>query len=324
MRYVCSLIPGLSLATPAAFSQDGAALYRKGARPAMTRPRAESPRCGAIRQMTGEAIYGVLTNGVMKPQAEGLSTAELIKLIVYIAPTGGASTRTAFEKTCPATSPATQAICSPAQSAAATTIPGAVFSGAVDGHMRAYSTGDGRVIRDFDTAREFPTVNVKPAHGGSIDATGAAVVGGKVFVTSGYNQWGGMPGNVTIRKLDRAARPGTRVPHHGAPIGAPMWEPVLGTGQDRAAHRDSVVRDIPLRRFGTVEEVAALAAMLASDEVKYMTGSERTLDGGLLAGSVARPRPLRACPACHDQPADGPGWPPIISSLQLEFNKRRP
>jgi polyvinyl alcohol dehydrogenase (cytochrome) len=98
----------------------------------------------------------------------------------------------------PATCPETQAICSPAQSAAVTAIPGAVFSGAVDGHMRAYSSRDGQLLWDFDTAREFPTVNGSPAHGGSIDASGAAVVGGKVFVTSGYNQWGGMPGNVML------------------------------------------------------------------------------------------------------------------------------
>ena len=64
--------------------------------------------------------------------------------------------------------------------------------------MRAYSTQDGGVLWDFDTAREFPTVNGKPAHGGSIDATGAAVVGGMVFVNSGYNQYGGMPGNVLL------------------------------------------------------------------------------------------------------------------------------
>ena len=98
----------------------------------------------------------------------------------------------------PATCPATQAICSPAQSAAVTAIAGAVFSGSLDGHMRAYSTTDGRVIWDFNTAREFPTVNGKPARGGSIDATGAAVAGGLVFVHSGYNQFGGMPGNVLL------------------------------------------------------------------------------------------------------------------------------
>lgn len=98
----------------------------------------------------------------------------------------------------PPVCPATQAICSPAQSAAVTAIPGAVFSGSLDGHLRAYSSTDGRVIRDFDTAREFPTVNGKPAHGGSIDATGAAVAGGLVFVNSGYSEFGGMPGNVLL------------------------------------------------------------------------------------------------------------------------------
>ncbi len=98
----------------------------------------------------------------------------------------------------PAACPVTQAICSPAQSAAVTAIPGAVFSGALDGHMRACSTTDGSVIWDVNTAREFPTVNGKPARGGSIDASGAAIAGGLVFVTSGYNQFGGMPGNVLL------------------------------------------------------------------------------------------------------------------------------
>jgi polyvinyl alcohol dehydrogenase (cytochrome) len=98
----------------------------------------------------------------------------------------------------PAVCSETQPVCSPAQSAAVSAIPGAVFSGALDGHLRAYSSKDGSVIWDFDTAREFPTVNGKPARGGSIDATGAAVAGGMVFATSGYAQWGGMPGNVLL------------------------------------------------------------------------------------------------------------------------------
>lgn len=50
-----------------------------------------------------------------------------------------------------------------------------------------------------------------------------------------------------------------------------------------------MVADTPLKRFGTVEEVAAIAVMLASDEASYMTGSEVHLDGGLLAGSSASP-----------------------------------
>jgi polyvinyl alcohol dehydrogenase (cytochrome) len=98
----------------------------------------------------------------------------------------------------PATCPRTQAICSPAQSAAVTAIPGVMFSCALDGHMRAWSSIDGGVIWDFDTAREFPTVNGTPARGGSIDATGAVVAGSLVFVNSGYNEFGGMRGNVLL------------------------------------------------------------------------------------------------------------------------------
>jgi polyvinyl alcohol dehydrogenase (cytochrome) len=98
----------------------------------------------------------------------------------------------------PAKCPAIQVICSPAQSSAVTAIPGAIFSGSLDGHMRAYSSADGAVIWDFDTAREFPTVNGKSARGGSIDATGPAVAGGLVLVNSGYANFGGMPGNVLL------------------------------------------------------------------------------------------------------------------------------
>lgn len=88
--------------------------------------------------------------------------------------------------------------CSPAQSAAVTAIPGVVFSGSVDGHLRAYSTATGAVMWDVDTAREFPTVNSKPARGGSMDVAGPAIVNGRLFVNSGYGQWGGMPGNVLL------------------------------------------------------------------------------------------------------------------------------
>jgi polyvinyl alcohol dehydrogenase (cytochrome) len=80
--------------------------------------------------------------------------------------------------------------CSPAQSAAVTGIPEVVFSGSVDGHLRAFSTFTGEVVWDTDTQREFETVNGKPAHGGSIDVAGPAIANGMVFVNSGYAQWG--------------------------------------------------------------------------------------------------------------------------------------
>ncbi|MBM3768733.1 MAG: hypothetical protein FJW32_25410 [Acidobacteria bacterium] len=89
-------------------------------------------------------------------------------------------------------------LCSPAQSAAVTAMPGVIFSGAMDGHLRAYSMGDGKVIWDYDTVRDFVSVNGVPARGGGIDGGGAVVAGGMVFAGSGYAQFGGMPGNVVM------------------------------------------------------------------------------------------------------------------------------
>ena len=93
---------------------------------------------------------------------------------------------------------AEQKNCSAARSAAVTAIPGVVFSGSMDGHLRAHATRTGAVLWDMDTAREFPTVNGKPARGGAMDVAGPAVVNGMLFVNSGYGQWGGMPGNVLL------------------------------------------------------------------------------------------------------------------------------
>jgi NAD(P)-dependent dehydrogenase (short-subunit alcohol dehydrogenase family) len=76
---------------------------------------------------------------------------------------------------------------------------------------------------------------------------------------------------------------------HPAAILTPMWEPMLGEGEERAGRMDRLVSDTPLRRFGTVEEVAAVAVLLASDEASYMTGAELHVDGGILAGSAGMP-----------------------------------
>ncbi|MBZ5697157.1 MAG: PQQ-binding-like beta-propeller repeat protein [Acidobacteriia bacterium] len=88
--------------------------------------------------------------------------------------------------------------CSPGQSAALSLIPGVVFSGSLDGHMRAFATEDGQVVWDFDTAKEYATVNGVQAKGGSLDGAGPVIVGGMIFVNSGYPRNGGMPGNVLL------------------------------------------------------------------------------------------------------------------------------
>lgn len=76
---------------------------------------------------------------------------------------------------------------------------------------------------------------------------------------------------------------------HPAAILTPMWEPMLGEGDAREATMAALVKDTPMQRFGTVDEVAALCVLLASDEARYITGAEMTIDGGLLAGSAATP-----------------------------------
>lgn len=76
---------------------------------------------------------------------------------------------------------------------------------------------------------------------------------------------------------------------HPAAIMTPMWELMLGDGPDRADREAAMVSETPMQRFGKPEEVAAIAVLLASDDAAYMTGTELTLDGGILAGSAATP-----------------------------------
>jgi polyvinyl alcohol dehydrogenase (cytochrome) len=88
--------------------------------------------------------------------------------------------------------------CLAAQSQAVSAVPGAVFSGSQDGHLRAYASEDGHVIWDFDTAQTFQTVNDVPGVGGSLDNGGATVADGMVFVNSGYGRITGQPGNLLL------------------------------------------------------------------------------------------------------------------------------
>jgi polyvinyl alcohol dehydrogenase (cytochrome) len=92
---------------------------------------------------------------------------------------------------CPAAHPR----CTVAQMNPASAIPGAVFSGAMDGHLRAYRMDTGEVIWDFDAARDFSPVNGIPTHGGAFSATGVTVVDGMLFVSSGYS---GISGNALL------------------------------------------------------------------------------------------------------------------------------
>jgi polyvinyl alcohol dehydrogenase (cytochrome) len=88
--------------------------------------------------------------------------------------------------------------CAHALPQAVTVVPGIIFSGSMDGHLRAYSTIDGKVLWDYETARDFRTINGIKASGGSLDQGGATIVNGVVYINSGYGQRNGQPGNVLL------------------------------------------------------------------------------------------------------------------------------
>jgi polyvinyl alcohol dehydrogenase (cytochrome) len=88
-------------------------------------------------------------------------------------------------------------LCSHAQAQPVTVIPGAAFSGSMDGHLRAYSTIDGKILWDYDTAKDYRAVNQIAAAGGSLQAGGATIVNGVVYVNSGAADQG-QPGNVLL------------------------------------------------------------------------------------------------------------------------------
>ncbi|MDQ3011462.1 MAG: PQQ-binding-like beta-propeller repeat protein [Acidobacteriota bacterium] len=89
--------------------------------------------------------------------------------------------------------------CLNSQSAAATVIPGVVFSGTADGHLRAYATKDGAILWDFDTAAtQYDAVNGMKAKGGALDGGGPVVAAGLLYTNSGYGRLIGHPGNLLL------------------------------------------------------------------------------------------------------------------------------
>ncbi len=87
--------------------------------------------------------------------------------------------------------------CTNGQDGAASAIPGVVFSGTRDGMLRAYSTDDGHIIWEYDTVQKFETVNEISANGGSLNGPGPTIVGGMLYMGSGYGI-SALPGNVLL------------------------------------------------------------------------------------------------------------------------------
>jgi polyvinyl alcohol dehydrogenase (cytochrome) len=151
----------------------------------------------AVGSSSGGVFWGSATDGVNiyaasadfladKPAASGGMNAVDLRTgsVVWSVPGAGCVNKTP---------------CKPSQAAAVTLIAGAAFSGTMDGRLRAYSTKDGKVLWEYDTARDFMTVNGLKANGGSMSNSGPAIVDGMLYVNSGYSHHGGiLPGNVLL------------------------------------------------------------------------------------------------------------------------------
>jgi polyvinyl alcohol dehydrogenase (cytochrome) len=88
--------------------------------------------------------------------------------------------------------------CDPGILAAIAAIPGAVFAGHMDGRVRAYDSASGRVLWEYDTARELSALGGAAAHGGSIGGGGPVIHDGMVYTNSGYGLYFHMAGNALV------------------------------------------------------------------------------------------------------------------------------
>ena len=59
--------------------------------------------------------------------------------------------------------------CLQCNSAAPTVASEYVFASSIDGHIRAYSTKDGKIVWDYNTVKDFETSNKVKGRGGALD-----------------------------------------------------------------------------------------------------------------------------------------------------------
>ena len=70
---------------------------------------------------------------------------------------------------------------------------------------------------------------------------------------------------------------------HPTFIETPMLESMIRDSPDPEKARQTLVRQVPLRRIGKPEDVANMIVYLASDESTFVTGTEMVIDGGVIA-----------------------------------------
>jgi 3(or 17)beta-hydroxysteroid dehydrogenase len=70
---------------------------------------------------------------------------------------------------------------------------------------------------------------------------------------------------------------------HPTFIETPMLESMIRDSPDPEKARQTLVRQVPLRRIGKPDDVANMIVYLASEESTFVTGTEMVIDGGVIA-----------------------------------------
>jgi 3-oxoacyl-[acyl-carrier protein] reductase len=140
----------------------------------------------------------------------------------------------------------------------------------------------------FEEFRSQFGVNVDGVYAGTRAVLPQLRDGGRLIVIGSINAHT-MPfagGRHLRRDQSRRCRPGARLgagprrtphPRQRNPAGPVDTDLNPGTGD----FAESLIKLTALGRYGRVEEVAALAAFLASDEASYITGVTIDIDGGM-------------------------------------------
>lgn len=117
------------------------------------------------------------------------------------------------------------------------------------------------------------------AGGGSIvNISSISGIAGQAMVHMGYNASKG-----AVRVMTKAAA--VQQAPHGIRVNSvhPGVMPAMLTSSADPEFRAKLLRGVPMKREGRVEEVAYAVLFLASDEASYITGAELVVDGGFLA-----------------------------------------
>jgi NAD(P)-dependent dehydrogenase (short-subunit alcohol dehydrogenase family) len=156
------------------------------------------------------------------------------------------------------------------------------ISGGIDSDLMSTSAYDKLMdvnARGVFLGMKYAIPAMQKAGGGSIvNISSISGIAGQAVVHMGYNASKGAVRVMTKSAAIQHATEGIRVNSVHPGVMPPML-----TSSANPEHRAQLLKGIPMKREGRVEEVAYAVLFLASDEASYITGAELVVDGGFLA-----------------------------------------